>query len=42
MSEDRTANIIKRLQNSVRLLKENYLQAVEAKTLPDWEEKIKK
>ena len=37
MSEDRTANIIKRLQNSVRLLKENYLQAVGAKTLAETE-----
>lgn len=35
MSEDRSANIVKRLRNSVMLLKENYRQAVEAKTIAE-------
>lgn len=35
MSGDRSANIVKRLRNSVMLLKENYRQAVEAKTIAE-------
>ena len=35
MSEDRSANIVKRLRNSVMLLRENYRQAVEAKTIAE-------
>lgn len=37
MSEDKTANIIKRLQNSVRLLRKSYLQAVEDKAAAETE-----
>lgn len=35
MSGDRSANIVKRLRNSVMLLTENYRQAVEAKTIAE-------
>ena len=35
MSEDRNANIVVRLRNSVMLLKENYRKAVEAKTIAE-------
>ncbi len=35
MSGDRSANIVKRLRNSVMLLKENYRQAVDAKTIAE-------
>ena len=35
MSEDRKANIVERLRNSVMLLKENYRQAVEAKAIAE-------
>ncbi|MBR4119955.1 MAG: DUF5320 domain-containing protein [Bacteroidales bacterium] len=37
MSEGRETNIIKRLQNSVSLLKESYLQVVEDKTAAETE-----
>ena len=35
MSEDRKANVVERLRNSVMLLKENYRKAVEAKTIAE-------
>ena len=35
MSGDRSANIVKRLRNSVMLLTENYRQAVEAKAIAE-------
>ena len=35
MSEDRKANVVERLRNSVTLLTENYRKAVEAKTIAE-------
>ena len=35
MSEDRKANVVERLRNSVMLLKENYRNAIEAKTIAE-------
>ena len=35
MSEDRKANVVERLRNSVMLLKENYCNAIEAKTIAE-------
>ena len=35
MSEDRKANVVERLRNSVILLTENYRKAVEAKTIAE-------
>lgn len=35
MSENRKANIVDRLRNSIELLKENYRQAIEAKAIAE-------
>lgn len=35
MSEDRKANVVERLRNSVMLLKDKYRKAVEAKTIAE-------